>query len=255
MIDKEDSRVYTMSNPEKSLEEGYMKKLVSLLLVLALCLGCTSAFAAGKLNVVQENTCFINEYSPYFYAYAKVENSGDKPIKVNAGVLEVYDAEGDPISSTDCITAGARYLQPGEYTYVRMNTYDGLGDDAVPADYAMTLTGKTEKDYENVRFQVEGKLEMNVQVDKWSTYNYMYATVTNNTEETLYNVQVMMALLDAEGNVLHVCEDSLYDVGIPAGGSVVFRRNISSDFMNYFEANSITPASVDAIAFIEKSVD
>lgn len=232
-----------------------MKKLVSLLLVLALCLGCTSAFAAGKLNVVQENTCYINEYSPYFYAYAKVENSGDKPIKVNAGVLEVYNADGDPIASADYLSAGARYLQPGEYTYVRMNAYDGLSEDAVPADYALTLTGKAEKDYENVRFQAEGKLEMNVQVDKWSTYNFMYATVTNNTEETVYNVQVAMALLDAEGNVLYVCEDSLYNVGIPAGGSVVFRQNIPSEFMKYFEANSITPASVDAIAYIEKYAD
>lgn len=232
-----------------------MKKLVSLLLVLALCLGCTSAFAAGKLNVVQENAYYINEYSPYFYAFAKVENSGDKPIKVNAGVLEVYNADGDPIASTDWMSAYARYLQPGEYTYVRMYAYDGLSEDAVPADYAMTLTGKAEKDYENVRFLVETDLKLNLQVDKWSTYNYMYATVTNNTEETVYDINVVMSLLDAEGNVLYVSSDTLYQAGIPAGGSVVFRQSISSEFMKYFEANGLTPTSVDAIAYIEKEVD
>lgn len=78
-----------------------MKKLVSLLLVVALCLGCTSAFAAGKLNVVQENTYFVTKYGSAYYAFAKVENTGDKDIAINAGLLEVYNADGEAISSND----------------------------------------------------------------------------------------------------------------------------------------------------------
>ena len=91
-----------------------MKKIVALLLTIALCLGCTAALAAGKLDVVQENFIVVPSYSTYAYAYAKVENIGDKPISVNAGVLEVYNEDGDAITSADYLYAGAAVLQPGE---------------------------------------------------------------------------------------------------------------------------------------------
>lgn len=229
-----------------------MKKLVSILLALALCLGCTSALAAGKLNVVQENTHFITYYGySNYYAYAKVENTGDKAIKINDGVVEVYDAEGSAISSNDWPETYACYLQPGEYTYVKFQCYEGFDDGAVPDDYAMTLTGKSDKEYTNVRFPVETELKLNVQEDKWNTYDYMYATVTNNTDEVVYDLKVVLALLDAEGNILCVESDSLYSVGLAPGSSVVVRQYISDDFKEYFEANNLTPASVDAIAYVQ----
>ena len=74
-----------------------MKKL----LAFVLCLGATSAFAAGKLSVTQENFHHITGFWNYGYAYAKVENVGDKPIKVNAGVLEMYDENGEVIADPD----------------------------------------------------------------------------------------------------------------------------------------------------------
>lgn len=82
------------------------------------------------------------------------------------------------------------------------------------ANYAMTLTDKTDMYYENVYFQAEGEL-VNEQ-----DYSYMCATVTNNTKETVYDVYVTMALLDAEGNLLCVDDVRLDGVGIPVGGSV-----------------------------------
>ncbi|MBQ8313710.1 MAG: hypothetical protein IJX84_10990 [Clostridia bacterium] len=225
-----------------------MKKIISLL--LALCCTCVSALAAGKVNVAQESFIHLaDEYSNRYYCYAKVENTGDKPIKVNAGVLEVYNAEGDAIHSSEWINAHARYLQPGEYTYVRVNEYmDDLT--LVPDDHLLTVTGRSDNDYANVRYPVETKLELGVEGD-WATYNYMYATVTNNTEETVYNLNLVMALLDAEGNILYLYNNGLYEVGLTPGSSLTFRQNLPSDFMKYFEANSLVPASVDAIAYIE----
>lgn len=227
-----------------------MKKLVSLLLALVLCCSCVSALAAGKVTVTQEDFIHLsNEYSNYYYCYAKVENTGDKPIKVNAGVLEVYNAEGDAIHSSEWINAHARFLQPGEYTYVRVNEYmDDLT--LVPDDHLLTITGRSDNDYANVRFPMETKLELGVEGD-WTTYNYMYATVTNNTEETVYDLNLVMALLDAEGKILYLNSNSLYETGLTPGSSLTFRINISSDFMDYYAANSLVPASVDAIAYVE----
>ena len=84
-----------------------MKKIVCFLLSLFLCLSAVSAFAAGKLSVTKENFHYVTSFWNYGYAYAKVENVGDKPIKVNAGVLEIYDANGEALTSADYVQAYA----------------------------------------------------------------------------------------------------------------------------------------------------
>lgn len=225
-----------------------MKKLICLLLACMMTLCTVSALAAGKLRVVQENFHYVESFWNYGYAYAKVENAGDKPIKVNAGVLEIYDADGEVITSTDYMSTYATYLNPGEYTYVRM--YEDFEEGAkVPDDYMLTLTGKSEN-VTVVRLPVETRLELDV-VDGWWKHNYMYATVTNNTEEILYELEVVFALLDAAGNILYIDSHNLYsDVGVNPGCSLTFRKDISSSFMEYFEKQSITPSAVDAIAYV-----
>lgn len=225
-----------------------MKKIVAMMLCIAMILTCCSAFAAGRLNVTQENFHYITGYWNYGYVYARVENSGDKPIKVNAAVLEMYDADGEVITSTDYANAYATYLKPGEYTYVRM--YEDLDEGApAPDDYMLTLTGKSENT-EVLRLPVTTKLELGV-VDGWWTYDYMYAAVTNNTDEILYDLDVVMALLDAEGNILFIDSHNLYSsVGINPGCTLTFRKDIDSNFMDYFEANGILPTTVDAIAYV-----
>lgn len=225
-----------------------MKKIVAYLLVVLMLMTCSTAFAAGKLSVTQENFHFIASYWNYGYVYARVENVGDKPIKVNAGVLEIYDADGEVITSTDYLNAYATYLQPGEYTYVEL--YEDMeATDSVPDDYMLTLTGKSDNSQIALRLPVETKLEMNV-VDGWWTYNYMYAVVTNNTDDVVYNLEVVLALLDADGNILYIDGHDLYSsVGVNPGASVTFRLDISSSFIEYFDANGLVPVSVDAIAY------
>ncbi|MBE0601652.1 MAG: hypothetical protein IH607_07675, partial [Firmicutes bacterium] len=131
-----------------------MKKLVALGLCLLIGLMAAPALAAGKLDVSQENFMVIDSYWVYGYAYARIDNVGDKPIKVNAGVLEIFDANGDPITSTDYMSAYAEYLEPGEYTYASL--YAQIED--VPAadvdDYSLTVTGKSDKEYISVRLPV-----------------------------------------------------------------------------------------------------
>lgn len=225
-----------------------MKKVLSLMLVVVLLMCSTTALAAGKLEVVQENCHFVKSYWNYLYTFAKVENVGDKPIKVNAGVLEIYDANGDVLTSTDYMEAYATYLQPGEYTYVRM--YAEIEEEQVPDDYMLTLTGKSDSSVVALRLPTESKLELDVK-EGWWTYNYMYATVTNDTDDIVYDVEVVLALLDAEGNILCVDSHNLYStLGINPGSTVTVREDIGSSFMEYFELNGKVPATVDAIAYV-----
>lgn len=231
-----------------------MKRAIAVLCTLTICFAFATASAAGKLNVVQEDFHYVESYWNYGYVYAKVENVGDKPIGINAGVFEIYDEAGSAITSSDYLNAYACYLNPGEYTYVEM--YAENQDAGVkPCDYMLTVTGKSNNSKTCLRLPCETALELNVS-SGWWTYNYMYATVTNNTDQTLYNISVVMALMDADGHILYIDDDCLYDErALTPGSSMVFRKDISSAFMDYFAANGLTPVQVDAIAYVELDVE
>lgn len=227
-----------------------MKKLLAMMTILSATMCSMPVLAAGKLSVEQENFHVIQSYSVYGYAYAKVANVGDKPIKINTGLLEIFDANGDTLTSTDYYHEYAEYLQPDEYTYVRMSDEVEEVDAIEVDDYMLTITGKADVDHFSYRFPCTTSYEPNVQEDYW-TYNYMYATFTNDTEEPVYDISVVLALLDAEGNILYMDDTDLYnDKAVMPGSSITVRKDVSSSFIEYFEKNGLVPTSVDAIAYV-----
>ncbi len=228
-----------------------MKRFVIPILVLLILLFTSPAFAAGRLNVEQENYYTLKEGSYcYGYVFAKLENSGNKPIKVNNGLLEIFDEEGDAITSSDSYTAYARYLDPGDYTYIRISTsIKNIESVSEVDDYMLTVTGKSGLDKQTIRLECQGKYVEN-EKSGYYTYNYMYATVTNNTEEPLYQPYVVFALLDEEENILYLVGDNLdRNEALMPGSSIIFRVAVDSDFVDYFEKNSIVPSSLDVIAY------
>jgi len=228
-----------------------MKKAMALVLALVFVLCAVPAFAAGKLETSDPYLYIIEGYSNYAYGYVKVTNTGDKAIKVNSGLFEVYDADGNAICSEDYVSRYAEYLQPGEYTYC--SAYERLdeGKGAADADdFIFDISGKAENDKISLRLPVDTAWAPDVKNGYW-TYNYMIATVTNNTDQPLYDVEVVLALLDADGNILYMDSEDMYSSkAIMPGSSIMVRKSVSDSFMEYFNANGITPASVDAIAFV-----
>jgi len=227
-----------------------MKKIVAIVLCLLISLSFVSAMAAGKIQVTQENFIVTNGYWMYGYAYARIDNVGDKPIKVNAGILEIFDENGDAITSSDYLGAFAEYLQPGEYTYAYIySEIDGVEESDVD-DYMLTITGKSDNDYTSLRLPVT--TDYVEDVEYWySTYDYMYATVTNNTDEPLYDVEVVLALLDADGNILYMTSASMYsDKAIMPGSSIQIKEYVDTYFIECYEKLGLVPVSVDAIAFV-----
>ncbi|NLX83639.1 MAG: hypothetical protein GXZ04_07490 [Clostridiales bacterium] len=228
-----------------------MKKALILVLVLGLLLAVMPAGADGKLSVEQENFHVIDAFAVYGFVYAKVANVGDQAIKVSNALMEVMDKDGNAITSTDYFNGHARYLEPGEYTYLRLNE---AIEDRPAADVdgcTLTVTGISDGDYKNLRLPVVCEYKENVQVD-WNTRNIMYATVTNNTEDIIYDLGVVLALLDAQGNILYM--DSSYmgsDKGLLPGSSIIVREYVDNLFITVFESKGLVPASVDAIAYAE----
>ena len=75
----------------------------------------------------------------------------------------------------------------------------------------------------------------------------MYVTFTNTTDKPRYGLEVV-----AEGNILYIDSEDLYDSkALHAGSTMTIRMDVSSSFLDYYEANGIIPASVDAIVYAE----
>ena len=222
-----------------------MKRLIAQAQLLSLLALCAGAGAAGKLRVTQENFHVVESYGVIGYAYARIDNVGDKPIKVNAGILEVFDKDGGALTSTDYMNEYAEYLEPQQYTYVYLRAE--VGRAAHVDDYLLTIT---EAHGLHQRLPCETAFEKDVEDGYW-TYDYMYATVTNDTDRPIYDIEVVLVLLDDEGNILCMEEENLYDSkALTPGSSMIIRKSVNSSFKEYFEKNGITPARVDAIAFV-----
>ena len=81
----------------------------------------------------------------------------------------------------------------------------------------------------------------------------MYATITNNTEDVVYNISTVFALMDNEDNILYIGNDSLYGThGLTPGSSIVVKIEIPSSSMDYFAAKNIKATKVDVIAYVDR---
>lgn len=226
-----------------------MKKTVSLVLAAVLLLTCGASLASGKLSVDTENFIIPGGWLDYGYCFAKVSNVGDKPIKVNAGVFEIYDDNGEALSSSDYLYAYPDILQPGEYCYTTIHADLEESQLAVASDYMLTITGKSENDKVITRLPVECTYVPNA-TEGWWTRNILSATVTNNTDQTLFDIRIVMALLDADGKVLYVNSSTCYQ-GLTAGSTIVFDDDVSTTYLDYYAAKGVEIAGWDAIAYVE----
>lgn len=209
------------------------------------------AGAPGKLEVVSENGMYVKGYSNYYYAFAKVQNAGESDVMVYDCLLKVFDESGAEIASRDYGSTYARYLKPGEYTYVNVKVDVG---EAIPASHTLELEERHEMYSENVRYPVTAEMALNVE-DGWSVNNYMVALLNNNTGNVLYDTELVMALMDAEGNIVFIDDKTCYDVGILPDSAVNVRLEIPDEFIEYFNTNNVKLQSVDAIAYEEVDLD
>ncbi len=224
-----------------------LKRII--VIALALSLACAPAFAAGKLTVNQERMIALDSYgSVDVEVYAEVENTGDKPVEFSAGLVELFDADGNTIDSTDYVYCYPAVLAPGEKGYIYVSMYpENAATAAEVADYVLTVTGKGSSG-ETKLLKAMGTYEPGVQDGYW-TYNYMTAEITNETDAPTYDFYCVYALKDAEGQLLYTNYSSTYSIGIPAGGTVLMRVTLPDDTLAYFDANGLVPASADAIAY------
>lgn len=230
-----------------------MKKFLSiaLLAVLLITVMPVGAFAAGKLEVTQENFFVTELGSIYGYCFARIENTGDKRAEYSAGLFEIYDANGDTLTSESYMSVLGDYLEPGEYGYV--SVYESIDNASTindVDDYMLTVTGKSSSGTVTQRFACESEWLPDYQVNNYWTSDLMTATFTNTTDETIYDVDFALALLDDDGNILDIEYTTTYDIGVAPGSSITVREEVSSYMMEAIEREGFTPTHVDAFAYV-----
>lgn len=209
--------------------------------------------ARGKLTIWGETLVpIVSTYeggNDTIYAFARVENTSDQQLAVYNPLFELYDANDNLIKSENYLTCEPSVLQPGESAYLSKYMWLDTGASANDvADYVLDLNVQNDSYYTVTRFPAE--VEYVAGDARYGGQSMVYVTVTNDTDETVFSMRVISALLSDTGEVLHV-QNNGTDLGILPGTSVVFPMYIDYNVATYLKANGITPASADAIAYTE----
>ncbi len=230
-----------------------MKKLCCTLIVLALALTMAMpAFAAGKLVVSDETMTVCESYSGYTaYIFAVLENTGDKPVEFNAGLIELLDAEGESIDAEDYLYSYPTILDPGQKAFLReyINVDDADSPDYID-DYTLSVSGKSASENTNVALDCTAEVGMKpYSYTSTTEYPTVTITVTNNLDETVREIYAAYALLDEDGKVIYVNYVSPSYVGLPTGQSIELDSQIDSSLVEQWEKDGVEPASIEVIAY------
>ncbi len=224
-----------------------MKKIISITFLVLMLVGIlsSSAFAEGKVTVVEKN---LIEYDAddNAYFFAKVVNDGDEEVIVDNGKLVGFSANDDILVSQSYVSSCPSNIKlaPGESAYVREFIWDGVLEDQDVVDYKFSIgTGTYGYDYNPI--PCESRFELNGSLD-----NYIYVTVTNDSNEIWYNTYIAVALYDSNNNLIYVDSNYYTALGIHPNSTVTLKFYVDSDMMDYYQMHGISIARSDALAYV-----
>ena len=223
----------------------------TLIVALVVLLAAGSALAEGQLTVVKENF-YLQEGTGFFaYAYAKVENTGDENVEIKDKLLEVFDAQGGVLLSSDSARAFPGRLAPGEVGYVEAwGRIEGIESLDEVADYRLSMTGESTTRTVPERYPVKAYYEENVE-DYPFTYNFATAEFTNPTDETLFRLSLFLVVLDDEDNILEMRGEELMKIfwfGVNPGSTITWRDEITDGVLAMWARAGVAPTRVEGFA-------
>ena len=198
----------------------------------------TEAPAGGTgVDILAENFVVTESYSGYDGTYiAKVQNNTGSPLWLTGGSLVVKDASGNLVGTREYLsTCGSKYLEPGEISIATMQveleadseyTYEKVINAEAKSwsgpDAAVTVTDPA---------YVEGKYDSKL----------LQATVTNDTEQNLPDVEIAFLLSDENGLPLALVTNTLYNTELCPNSSLVVKSNVYTKVAECFAAKASFP--------------
>jgi len=227
-----------------------MKKLLTLTISL-LVVFSVPALAAGKITVTQESF-YVRPYWSNFASeiYAELTNTGDKPVKFNGGMIELFNEDGDSIESSNIYSCYPPILGPGEVGYIFDTTSVKEAEEkSYIDDYVLTVTSKGENK-ETIKYLPSDGTYLEEDRNFFKELR-ISATIQNDTDSTLEKVTVAIALYDADDKLIYADYVSPYSIGVPSGQSIVFYTRVDNRIYELWETEGISPARVVTIAYSE----
>lgn len=182
----------------------------------------------SQLEVVRYAVYMDDEYSTEAYVYAQLRNTGESIIRLNGATLNVLDASGRQIAREEYASVKPDVVMPGGSLYVTEWLYDFVSD----LDRVNALSVEIERsEYSRNRIEQLSGVKAYVQGD------YLYAELTNTTDEPLYDVAVTAVALDPQGRILDMLREETYsNIGIAPGSTAIFRKYLEQHAADYPDA-------------------
>ncbi len=204
---------------------------------------------SGKLEVTEQRLIVVKHYHEGYrgYVYALIKNTGEKPAQQDEGTLKLLGKEGNVLSE-DRFFMNPLLLQPGETGVISSfaNVPEAKSaDDIYSHDLQFTLYD--DPFYSVTRYPAEGHYVLEPGADDSTAW--LIAQITNDTDSTVFDLDVVYILRDEAGNLLYTTDRSAYGMGIQAGDSALLRQRVDEDLVDYFRENAITPGNVEVIAY------
>ena len=232
------------------------KAFVLGLLLILITLPTSQAFAAGKLVSSEDSLRIIPYYTDGFYGAvcAELSNTGDKPVQFSSGLVELFDPDGNSITSADVYGCYPPVLQPGENAYLYSSSYVATTDKSYISDYMLTVTGKGSISQKITRLTSAARYDQ--VTGDYAAYHYLVSEAKNDTENVLTAFEIVFVMRDAEGKLLYVANSawSGYNVGIMPGSSLELRIDMGWDLVTYLTDNNIVAPTVESIAYATANI-
>ncbi len=227
-----------------------MKKLLAI--VLLLCLVCTSAFAAGNLErtetrVVRE----AKDNGKYdINVFIQVKNTGDAPVALDKANIYLYDANSAVLEDDTTYSMYPATLQPGEIGYIYNWMYN------VEATLANSISSYSiniapEHKYLDTIVHLNHSAEYAEVTQYSSVYPILTFTITNDTASAIWEPDIVAIIRSAEGKILDIQTASVYNVGIPAGSSILYELDLGSSNLETWKEAGHVVGSVETYAYVE----
>lgn len=223
-----------------------MKRILTLSLAIVLLLTCI-CYAEGKIKVTQKNL-YVIDGDDTGYFFARYENVGDESIGVGTGTMVAFTEDDEILLTEDYISSCPSYilLQPGESLYARTFIWDKALLDGPITDYKYSV-----EVYDYPKNVTRIPCEVTFDLNGPDTYkNDLFVTYTNTTDQALYGIYVVAALLDEEGNILFVESSSASNIALHPGSTATVKIGVPDDLMKHYKMHNLIPATADAMVFI-----
>ena len=212
------------------------------------------AEGAGTLTVLDENSFARKNYSgkDEYWIFLTLKNETDGALYIRNASAALQDADGNEVGASKYMYgACSRYLEPGEVTYLSLQP-ELTAEDAAPAHYTYAIEVVEPEDWNDKDHALDvSEVGFESVLEEAGSYKNVLKgqfKLTNSGDEARSDIHLYMILKDENGKVLEIRSDSLYNLALCPGSSIIYSGNFSSSIADYCITNSVTPAEVEVIA-------